>query len=242
MSRSRWGGFKRGKKIFSNWANLSAPSATIEETPATVQDFDYTQAQGIWNLRSTTQFSKKNDSTFASSYTTGLSDSLLQTTGDLDAWTQKTVDISAYAGATVRLVFEYTMIGSVFTADLQLDSIALDGTTYSFENTGESFETTTTDTAIYAGASWSSLAVGTTNGRFNVDSGGTGSNGTGRTDAVSGSYYVYAESSSPANVSGFKFWLRSPQVTLSGSPTLTYYEARTGTSLGNLDVRLDVIA
>ena len=83
MSRSRWGGFKRGRKIFSNWANLSAPSATIEEEPATVQDFDYTQAQGIWNLRSTTQFNKKNASTFGtltSTYVTSAVDGTNLTT------------------------------------------------------------------------------------------------------------------------------------------------------------------
>ena len=59
MSRSRWGGFRRGKRILFDWDTIKTPSAAIEETPATVQDFDYTQAQGIWNLRSTTQFKKQ---------------------------------------------------------------------------------------------------------------------------------------------------------------------------------------
>jgi hypothetical protein len=68
MSRSRWGGFR--KKLISSWNEIKAPSATLEEVPATVQDFDYTQAKGIWNLRSTTQFSKKNASTFGSGATT----------------------------------------------------------------------------------------------------------------------------------------------------------------------------
>ena len=65
MSGSRWGGFR--KKLIFQWDTIKAPSASVEETPTTVQDFDYTQAQGIWNLRSTTQFSKKNSSTFGSS-------------------------------------------------------------------------------------------------------------------------------------------------------------------------------
>jgi len=65
MSNSRWGGFRRGKRVFSDWDTRKAPSAALEEAPATVQDFDYTQAQGIWNLRSTTQFSKKNATTYS---------------------------------------------------------------------------------------------------------------------------------------------------------------------------------
>ena len=62
MSNSRWGGFRRGKRVFSDWDTRKAPSATVEESPDTVRAFDYTQAQGIWNLRSTMQFNKKNAS------------------------------------------------------------------------------------------------------------------------------------------------------------------------------------
>jgi len=234
MSRSRFGGFNKGKeKYFNNWDNLKSENVAA---PETIADLDYSKAKGIWNLCSTIQFPKSQGPL----YSLGLSSSLLQTTGDADGWSQKTVDISGYAGATVRVVFKYTMIASVFTADIQLDAINIDGTTYSFENTGNSFQTSTTNTASYDSVSWSTLAVGTTGGAWNVDTGGTPSSGTARTDAASGSYYVYAESSSPGNVTGFVFWLRSPEVILSGSPTLTYFETRTGTSLGNLDVYLDV--
>jgi hypothetical protein len=55
---SRWGGFRTGKRVFSQWETRRSPSASTEEAPESVQDFDYTTAQGIWNLRSTTQFSK----------------------------------------------------------------------------------------------------------------------------------------------------------------------------------------
>ena len=232
---SRFGGFRLGKRhYFNSWDDVKAAAVSA---PTAVTEFDYSKAQGIWNLRSTKQFSKKGPA-----YATGFTASLLQTTGDLDAWVQKTVDISGYAGATVRVVFKYEMIAAVFTADLQLDAIAIDGTTYSFENTGHSFETSTANTASYGSVSWSSLAVATTTGSFNVDTAGTGSANTGRTDAAVGSYYVYAETSSPANSVGFTFWLRSPEIVLGSSPTLTFYEARNGTSLGNLDVYLDVIA
>jgi hypothetical protein len=177
------------------------------------------------------------------SYTLGFSESLDTVSGQLGGWRQRTVDISAYAGATVRLVFNYTNgPGNTFTGDIQLDLINLDGNSYSFENVGHSFETSASGESTYAGVSWQYLAVGTANARWNVDAGGTGSTGTGRTDAADGTYYVYAETSSPANVTGYNFWLRSPQITLGSSPTLSYYETRLGSSIGTLNVHLDVIA
>jgi hypothetical protein len=176
------------------------------------------------------------------SYTTGFTDSLLTISGENNAWTQQTVDISAYAGATVRLVFRYQN-GNGFEGDIQLDLIDLDGTTYSFENQTHSFETSTNDPSTYAAASWTAIAVEEDNrGAWQVDQGGTPSNNTGRTDAQDGSYYVYFEASSPANVTGYNGWLRSPEITLGGSPTLTFYEARSGAAIGSLDVHLDVIS
>lgn len=179
---------------------------------------------------------------YGASVSTGLSSSLFNVSGENNAWTQQTVDISAYANCTVRLVFKYANGGSSFYGDLQLDAIDLDGNTYSFESTGESFETSASGESTYAGVSWGSLATGTTAERWNVDSGGTPSDSTGRADAADGSYYVYAETSSPANVNGYLFWLRSPEVTLGSTPTLTFYEARYGANIGQLDVYLDVVS
>lgn len=148
-----------------------------------------------------------------------------------------------YRGATVRPVFVYTQVSSVFTADLQLDLISLDGTTYSFETNSNGFETTTTSTTAsnYSSASWTAVATATTTARWNRDTGGTGSSGTGLTTAAAGSYYLYAETSSPANSAGFTFILRGPEVTLGNDPDFTYYEARSGSFMGNLDVYLDVV-
>lgn len=214
-----------------DWNTIKSPSASLDKAPV-VRRFNYTQAQGIWNLRSTTQFSKK-------SY--GLTDSLDSISGENNAWSQRTVDISPYAHAEVRLVFKYTN-GSSFTGDLQLDAIDLDGSFYSFEGTSDLFETSTAGETTYDGVNWVDVAVGTTAARWNSDPSGTPSGGTGRTDAASGSYYIYSETSSPANVTGYHFWLRSPVVTLSGSPTLSYYEARLGAGIGTLNVYLDVIS
>jgi hypothetical protein len=249
MSKSRWGGFRKGRRRYSNWWDeLRTPDAASESVaaPASPTEFDYTTAQGIWNLNSTMQFKKGNAGSGGGgspSYNTGFSPSLDTVSGQLDGWRQRTVDISAYAGATVRLVFNYTNgPGDTFTGDIQLDLINLDGNSYSFENVGHSFETSGSGETTYAGVSWTALTTGTTAAKWNVDTGGTPSGNTGRIDAADGSYYVYAETSSPATVTGYNFWLRSPQITLGSSPTLSYYETRLGASIGTLNVHLDVIA
>jgi len=173
----------------------------------------------------------------------GLSSSLDSVSGQNASWSTRNVDISAYANEDVKLVFIYTngTSGTSFQGDLQLDDIRLDGTTYSFENTGHSWETTTTDTPVanYSSASFTNLAVGTTNGRWNVDSGGTPSGSTGLSSADAGTYYVYAETSG-TGTSGDNYILRSPTVTLGSSPTLQYAEARSGGNIGTLNVYLDV--
>lgn len=177
------------------------------------------------------------------SYELGLTPSLLTVSGTNNAWTQQTVDISGYPGATVRLVFRYQN-GSSFTGDIQLDQIDLDGNVYSFENQTHSFETSSADdSATYAGVNWSNLTV-TENldGYWQVDQNGTPSNNTGRTDAADGNYYVYAETSAPADQAGYNFWLRSPEIVLGSTPTLTFFEARNGAGIGTLDVFLEVIA
>ena len=238
MSRSRWGGFRKGfKRYYSNWEDLRTSSASTVNAPANPTEFDYTTAQGIWNLNSTMQFPKTQIS-----YSVGFSSSLDTVSGQNGSWSQRTIDISTYAQATVRLVFHYTNGDNDFTGDLQLDEIALDGTTYSFESTSDNFETSGNDESTYGSVSWISVATNTTEGRWNRDSGGTPSSNTGLSSASDGSFYLYAETSSPANTNGYNFWLRSPQVTRSSSPTLTYYEARSGASIGTLNVYLDVIS
>jgi hypothetical protein len=53
---------------------------------------------------------------------------------------------------------------------------------------------------------------------------------------------VYTESSSPA-VNNDIFWLRSPEITLSeGVGNLTFYEARYGSTIGTLNVYLDIVS
>jgi|11_taG_2_1085331.scaffolds.fasta_scaffold01080_7 hypothetical protein len=147
-----------------------------------------------------------------------------------------------YDGVTIRPVFHYDMIANVFTADLQLDDISFAGELYTSSGL-EPWDTTIVDTSIsnYSSASWFPVNTGTIAGRVNRDSGGTPSTGTGRTDAVSDSFYLYFETTSPANTSNYDFLLRGEEQELSAAPTFSFYEARNGTSLGNLNVYVDVV-
>jgi len=182
-----------------------------------------------------------------SNFTTGLTSLILQTTGDNSNWVQKTADISAYGNATVRPVYHYDMIAAVFTADLQLDNIVVGNETYNFTSNATGWQTTTSDTAIgsYGSASFTSVGTNTSqNGRVVRDSGGTPSNNTGSTtDADGGSgHYLYFETTNPANTASYDFLLRGPEVTLPSNPTWTWFENRTGTSMGNLNAYLDIIS
>jgi len=171
----------------------------------------------------------------------GLSPVLDTVSGQSASWSQRTVDISDYNGATAYLVFEYTNGASDFTGDIQLDLIEIGGNTYSFETSSDGFQKNSVlNVSTYSAVTWTALTTGSSGGgNWFRDSGGTPSTGTGLTTAASGSYYVYAETSSPANVSGYKFWLRSPSVVIN-SNTFSYYEARSGASMGTLNVYLDV--
>lgn len=176
--------------------------------------------------------------------TGGLSSSLFYAYGNNASWVQRTVDLSAYVGETVRLVFVHQIAssGTSFYADLQLDEITVNGSTYSFESTADltGWQTSTNGSySAYTSVAWSSLSTGTTAERWNRDSGGTGSSSTGLTTGGDNtSFYLYTEASSPATNSD-RFWLRSPEITVSSS-TMTFYEARYGSTIGSFNVYVDV--
>lgn len=56
---SRFGGF-RANRILTDWQNRKSSSAGVVTAPVSVQDIDYSKTQGIWTLRSTTEFPKTN--------------------------------------------------------------------------------------------------------------------------------------------------------------------------------------
>ena len=241
MAKSRYGSYFRGKYLVQgHWDIIKSPSSNKNSGPIDILDFQYGDAKGIYDLTSTEQFPMMQGSI----YQLGLTQSLFTVSDQLDAWTQRTVDLSGYAGATVYVVFRYIngSQGTSWQGDLQLDNIQVGGNTYSFENNSHGFQTSTNDETAYETVTWNNLTIGNANAlEWNVETGGTASTSTGRTDAADGSYFVYAETSAPAT-NGSYFWLRSPQVTLNGSTDLIFSEARLGGNIGQLDVFLDVIA
>lgn len=178
----------------------------------------------------------------------GLSSSLLSVSGQNSSWNQQTINISSYGGNTVRFVVKYTS-GSSYRGDFQIDDVSIDGTTYDFDTSISGWETSsaTSNGATfpdYSTVSFISVATSTTSGRWNRDRSGTGSSGTGlTTDHTLGTtlgYYLYTEVTSRFNTD---FWLRSPEITLSGSPgNLTFWEARYGADMGSSQYYLDVTA
>ena len=191
--------------------------------------------------RLTNLYTKRN-TTYAP-YEIGFSPSLFSVSGQSAVWTTRTVDLSGYSGATCYLVFSHTVAstGTAFYADLQLDTISVNGVTYNFDTSTESFQTSVTCTTFYSSVSWTVLGTSTASDKWNRDAGGTPSSSTGLASADSGSYYVYTESSSPV-VNNDTFWLRSPQITLLPNQTLSFAEARYGGTIGTLNFYLDVIS
>ena len=176
-------------------------------------------------------------------FSLGLTSSLFNVSGENASWVQRTVDLSAYVGCTVRLVFSHQTAssGTSFQADLQLDEINVNGSTYTFETTGDltGWQTSTISQSLYTSVSWSSVTTGTSGQRWLRDSGGTGSQGTGLTAGGDNtSFYLYTETSGSSL--GDYYWLRSPEITLT-SGTLTFYEARSGSAIGDFDVFVDII-
>lgn len=188
------------------------------------------------------------------SYGLGLSDCLFTRTGQYttNSYELCQVDLTAYRGDTIRLVWHYVS-GSSYTGDIQIDTIKVtegagqaDGfpnLTYDFDSSTESFQTSTTDTASYGSVSFSNLTTGTSTLRWNRDSGGTGSGGTGLTFADSGSFYVYAETSG-SGYSNKNFWLRSPQIVVEDSERakVEWKMARYGSTIGTLCFHVEVVS
>jgi hypothetical protein len=175
---------------------------------------------------------------------TGLSDVLATYSGQYSTSLWQQVDLSSsfsqFVGSTGRLVFQYTS-GTSFRGDIQLDDINIANNNYSFEVSGENWQTTTdgsttttyTD-AFYQGLAWTSVGTGTSVNRWNRDSGGTGSSSTGLASADAGSWYLYVETSSP----GYSYkvsWLRSPEIVLDNN-TLNFALGRYGSNIGTLRV------
>jgi hypothetical protein len=150
------------------------------------------------------------------------------------------------------MVFHYVNgnTGTSYRGDIQIDDVNFDGNSYSFENSGQDWVTSTSvGTGTTSGIDYQSLGtfqdkignysnvtVSTGSYKWNSDANGTSSSSTGLSTADDGSYYLYAETSGSATSSG-RYTTASPLVQLSNSPgNLTFANARYGNNIGTLRV------
>lgn len=175
--------------------------------------------------------------------------------------TSVSFNAGAYKGKTIRLLFHYTS-GSSYRGDFQIDEIKLPYTigsgsstfwtqlnigfgsntsfssavfepTSPYSNLGN-VQTTRTDTTSHANATWYDITTGGSALRWNGNSGGTGSSGTGLTTMLG--YHVYAETSSPG-YSNKNFWMRTPEWDVPnavGSGNIGFAYGAYGSNMGTL--------
>ena len=155
------------------------------------------------------------------------------------------IDTIDYAGKNLRLVIQYTngSHSTSYRGDFQIGAtIYLGNTTYNLSTSRTGWQTTTTNTSTYSGASWTSLGLGTSGGRWNVTNLTPSSFGTGvavDTSVESTGYHVYAETSG-GSMSGRNFWLRSPITSFSSAQSLEFSFVSYGGNVGSYKVYFDV--
>ena len=191
--------------------------------------------------------------TVGGAISTGVTSRLISVAAaDEDFYTERTADISAYIGATARLVVLYQS-GSSFRGDVQLDDFNIGGNTFTDFSSSQGFQTNNAqDNSQVSSGSLDSIqseldnvtfeSVGTNTSAFGKwvrDSGGTPSGSTGLTSGKTGSFYLYAETSSTG--SNNDIWLRSPSVTINNG-TLSFFSAQSGSNCGPFFAYLDVSA
>tara|TARA_R110000824_G_scaffold365637_1_gene554159 strand:+ start:122 stop:703 length:582 start_codon:yes stop_codon:yes gene_type:complete len=130
-------------------------------------------------------------------------------------WSLKTAATPDVSG-DFRIAWRYNS-GTSYRGDYAIDTVSLQGNSYNFDASNDSFvcSTTNTTSSTTAFSGSASVATATTEGRWNRHSGITPSNSTGPNSAQSGSFYLYSETS--GNGAGFtnvNFWLFSPVITV----------------------------
>lgn len=156
--------------------------------------------------------------------------------------------LSDYANTTSRLVIQYIngTSGTSYQGDFQIGSIVYFGpSSYNTQYSTTNWQTTTTNTSTYSGASWTTLGTGTTSGRWNMrNTSAPPSSGTGLapdTTVTNSQYYMYAETSG-GSMLGYSFWLRSPETSMGSDPSLEFAFAHYGSNVGTFKVYIDVIS
>jgi hypothetical protein len=155
-------------------------------------------------------------------------------------------------GTTGRLLIHH-VAPTTYTSDQQVDDVNIDGTLYNFDSNATGWQYVIRDPFLsalsddaarisaYDAYSFSNVATATSgNGQWLRDNAGTGSTGTGSTvDHTLGTtsgYYLYFESSGTSGSWPNGAILRSPEITLDGSPTISWESSRYGATMGQTEV------
>ncbi len=159
------------------------------------------------------EISEDNGTTWSSIWT--------QTGNQGDAWQTTNIDLTAYTGSNVQLRFN-RITGSTWRADIAIDNIRLIDEVIIEEGCAngitifpyaESYENTI--------GAWTQSSQDDIN--WTVDQAGTPSNGTGPSNAATGTYYIYVEAS--GNGTGFpnkQAIINSPCFDLSTETTASF--------------------
>ena len=182
---------------------------------------------------------------------------------------RKLSDLYRYRNQKVKFVFHYVQQSEGYTwrGDIQLDDIKItpnksrgDGIkNYSFESevpegwetsdgggVGSDVEDKYGNISSYDDVDWVPIQTGNHRGRWNRDTGGTPTTGTGDLETGNtGDYYLYAETSaagtgSTNNAYGRGFFLRTESFILGDNPQLEYAYAQDGSRMGDLKVYIDI--
>lgn len=193
--------------------------------PQTDTTFEYNSREGgMWGLSSTFEFPKRNNRAFTRPGLTPELDCVNDLT-PFATWTQRTVNISRFANLSARVVLRISLLkdwtGNMNNTDAYIDFIQVSGTSYGFESTAESFETTTTNSYLtaYSSLSWTAMASTATRDRFSRANVVTAT-GTSSSNGNFGIRTNYIPSYS--ELPNHTMWLRSPVIALGASPTLSF--------------------
>ena len=156
-----------------------------------------------------------------------------------ESWRTITEDITKFKNKTGRIVFYHKSDpnsgGDFFKADLQLDNINVDGTIANW-STNPQYQTSTGSTS-YEDATFAGIPDGAINGRWSrLNTTNTPSSGTGYNRFSNG--FVYTEATS--TTAGWEFWMRTPIITLSSEPVLSYVLASGGSAIGTFKVYFEL--
>ena len=198
-----------------------------------------TSAKGVWGLNAIQQ--DRDNGTWPIFLTKQLLDSSNLSSSTDPSWITKTFAFTGsdtISGTTGRFVVHHYGTTS-FRSDSQYDDIIIPASggdvTFDFEASNQSCETTIANVGnsitAYPSASFFSISNGGSSVRWNRDSGGTPSNGTGNSVDGSGNangFYVYSETSGTHPMSMF---FRTPSHTLASSGTFSWREGYRGSNL-----------